>query len=235
MKVSYSKKIQELKDRVLERVSTKGLLASGAVLAAIPFMFTLILANKHDNNFEYNNTGSQTLGEAYESFADVDIDDEVKKVLDTLSVYEETDDTYEQISSLADVDVKKESDARKKYKEDVDNYLLTASKEILRLQIIESLGLSNSATIDIKSAYNSEDGVTHVIYVTDGDKKYTIEKIPNEYRSILDSMYELGRYEGNGTGSNWKEQMPEYTEEANRLYMNTLEVASDEAPRIRAH
>ncbi len=235
MKVNYSKKIKELKDIVLKRVSTKGLMTSGVVLAAIPFIFTLMLANKHDNNFEYDNSGSQTLGEAYESFAEVDIDDEVKKVLDTLSVYEAADDTYEQLSSIEGVDVKQESDARVNYVSSVDNSLLTASKEILRLKIVESLGLSNSATIDIKSAYNSEDGVTHVIYVKDGDKEYTIERIPNDLRDMLDSMYELGRYEGNGTGSNWKEQMPEYAEEANSLYLNTLSVASEEAPHIRAH
>lgn len=234
MKVNYSKKLSELKSIILKRLKTKNLKTASMrlALASMPFIATIVVASKAavNNSFEYDNNSNQSLSEAYEEYSGVELDDKVQRILDTLASYEEAGDTYEQISSLADVDPSVSRDAIKDVVTTTKDSLLPANEELIRERIIEEYGLSSNAQIDIKSSFNSADGISHVIIVTDGDNKFTIDRIPSSIRPALDARYEIGRYQGDGTSAAWASEIDDYKDQGDRIYYSTLDLADNDKP-----
>ena len=236
MKVEYSKNNKNLSKPILEKVSTKGLRGIGATIFgfAAPFGMVLLIVGRGGKPFEYDNSNSRTLAEQYEAEKDVDVPPEFEEILNSFVTYEKAADDFEAIQGLDGIDPKIELETRKNLVSASD-VLVDGSKEIIKEKIREALGLSNSAVIEIKSSFNSADGINHVILVTDGNESYTIDgsKLPNEYRKQLDRLYEESRYQGNGTGPNWENQISAYAEELDGIYYGSLAISSDETPNIR--
>ena len=233
MRVEFNKKLNKLLGKIdMQKVKTYGLTAIGA---SIPLTMALVVANNaRQEKFEYDNNSNQTLSEAYEEYTDVEIDGKIKKILDTFADYENAADNYEEISSTEDVDVATESRARRNLVSTAPS-LVNGSKEVIRLQLIESLGLSSNTTMDIRSSYDSTDGVNHLITLKDGDNVITIDgsKLPIEYRELLDTLYEESRYQGDGSGTKWKDQIDSYMDELEDAYYQTLSIATEDAPHVR--
>ena len=229
------KQSKEITGIVLERVGTKGLYGMKLALGvALPFGMALVIANHGAKPFEYDNNSSKTLSQQYEAEKDVDIPDEYEELINSLSAYEKASDDYEAIQGIDDIDPSIELETRQNLVDSSD-ILVDASMAIIKGKIKESLGLSDDAIIEIKSAFNSADGVNHTIIITDGNESYTIDgsKLPSEYRKQLDRLYEESRYQGNGTGPKWEQQIAAYAEELDGIYYGALAMSGDEAPNMR--
>lgn len=226
---------REIKGIKLERVSTKGLTALVKIgIAGLPFAAAILVAHNADRSFEYDNSSSKTLSQQYEEEKNVDIPDEYEELINSLSAYEKAADDYEAIQGIEGIDPLIELETRRNLRDSADE-LVDVSVDIIKEKIKESLKLSDSAVIDIKSAFNSADGVNHVIIVTDGDESYTVDasKLPSIYRKQLDRLYEESRYQGDGTGPKWENQMAAYAEELDGIYYGSLAISSEGAPSIK--
>lgn len=233
--MEVNKQNREIKGIKLERVSTKGLTALVKIgIAGLPFAATILVAHNADRPFEYDNSSSKTLSQQYEEEKNVDIPDEYEELINSLSAYEKAADDYEAIQGIEGIDPLIELETRRNLRDSADE-LVDVSVDIIKEKIKESLKLSDSAVIDIKSAFNSADGVNHVIIVTDGDESYTVDvsKLPSIYRKQLDRLYEESRYQGDGTGPKWENQMAAYAEELDGIYYGSLAISSEEAPSIK--
>ncbi|MBR1376651.1 MAG: hypothetical protein IJ565_02440 [Bacilli bacterium] len=205
----------------LIKAATLGLFAAGAFSAIVAYA-------KVDDNFEYDNNSNETLSEAYEEYADAEIDKDVKKVLDTLSTYEELNDQYEEISKLDGVShddlVSKRMELIKSVKS-----LKSAANKIIKLQVMSSMDLSDDAHIEIIDVGNKADGPSHSIFISDGDNNYVINSLPFEYEKTLEYIDKINTYSGDGSSDAWDgKTMDEYQDIVETLYYRILNISTND-------
>lgn len=235
----YNDRTGRFDNLVLKRKLTQGL--KGVGIGALALVSVLAIAANIKNHYESNlgngfiydsdfyaqdiSTGNASIEMQLENQTNREVDDRIGRALEPLSIYEEAVEDYNFINNLPDATKEEKAKALANVVANSRSVFPQVYENVMLIQIIDALNLSNEARINIESNYSNADGAVYRIIVTDGDKAYEVS-VPNSYFNILNTDNKMNFYKGDGTNYEaWESDINSFIKIGNDQVGNICSVA----------